>query len=252
MDKKNTQKEEVFKGKVNDVEVSGKTYKEFTINYLTELVNQYKNLPDKERVKAYLDYFLANFNYDKVHREDILSQKQTETFEGNEKELFTLLHDGKGVCQQFAQAIALLSVIDQNITKSGYFRASYANCRIFKGRKMGHAINLCSIGNDTVIIDVSSMIHARDKDYKLDKYCFGLVSVEDYMQNLKQEDCEIIPIAEDLNETYLACFSRKLDVNLMYDILNLTTDELNDEKNAELNRLIIYRYDLPKIETFNV
>lgn len=246
MEKENLPKEQVFKGEVNGVEVCGKTYKEFTLNYLAELVNQYKNLPDKKRIKAYVDYFVKNLNYDKKHRDNILAHNHKETHESNEKELFTLLHDGHGVCRQFSQALTLISVLDKKITNSNYFKAAYASCTISqKGQKMGHAINLCNVGDEVLVIDISSMIHARDKNYALDSGSFGFVPVEEYIANLKQIDTKILSAVPRSGERYLACYIIKLDPDLMYSILNLTTDELNDPKNSELNRLVVYKYNLP-------
>ena len=162
---------------VNGVKVNGKTYSEFTINYLTELVNQNKNLDFTDRLYAYIDYFVKNFSYDNDLRDRVLSRMIDETTEIKEESLFNLLHDGRGVCDQLAQAFSMLGSIDSELWQHGIV-IEYSTCNIsVKGKKMGHAVNHIVVGGNRFVVDLSTMIHCKQKDYQADEELFKYPSI---------------------------------------------------------------------------
>lgn len=219
---------------VNGVKVQGKTNKELTINYLTELVNQNKSLSNTERLLNYIEYFCDNFSYNKQHREDVLSGRVEDSFQQNEKDLSKLFTSGHGVCQQLSQGLSLLSVIDRSITGDGIL-IPYTNLRVSAVvnedgkevvKKMGHAINVFQLKDMTAVIDISSMLHAKEGDFNQDKYNFGMVLLPNYIKNLKKEKEEIIPIADSEENTYMANYTINLDVDTYYNMLNLTPEDM--------------------------
>jgi len=229
---------------INDITVTGATYQEFVINYLTSLVEQYKDLDKEARLVKYIEHFLHNFKYNKTMREDILAKNEHETFETNEQRLFNLLYKGEGVCMQFSQALSLLSLIDWNITKDAILINLVTNRINVNGKKMGHAINII---NSRLVIDISSMLHSQDGDYNQESYSFGLVNLEEYIDNIAKENIKIIPTADTESETYMAGYKLLAYIDKYYKFINLPTDELMSKHFDKL-----YRLDLPNQQELKI
>jgi len=215
-------KEQKYKCLVGKTNVEGKTHKEFTLNYLKALVEEYKELPPKQRFKAYIEYFVDNFSYDKETRDVKLKDiDTTPTKQKNEEELFNLFYSKKGVCQQFSQGIALLYYLDIDLYDVINVYESDFTIRL-NNKEMGHATNLVSLDNKVYILDISSMIHCKEKDYAGDIWDYGMVLIEDYIEKQKQNKCEIIPNTKDRKKTKLICYKNDYDtVDEYYDALNL-------------------------------
>ena len=153
----NKKEETVYYGLVGRVRVEGKSYKEFTLNYLKELVNQYKNIDLKDRLKAYIQYFVDNFKYDKHERDRVIREYttgSTETTDKNIEALFNFFYMGSGVCQQFSQALALIGNIDKDFIQNNIY-VHYAECEIIKDIEAGHAVNIVNNNGQISIADIS-------------------------------------------------------------------------------------------------
>lgn len=223
--------EQIFEGKVGNLCVEGITHKDFTLNYLKGLVIQKKDLPDKERLRAYIDHFVEIGKYDKDRRERIVFNKKehVETLEGSMQELFEYLYTGIGVCQQFSQAMALVGALDESL------KIYYCGCRIeAKGIPMGHAINVAVLGEKAFVVDVSALIHVKEGDYKTEAGNFAFVTLEDYIENLKKEDIKLVSANADnkerKNDQYLVAFKhlKKEDVDAYHYLINLPADDVNE------------------------
>lgn len=235
MDKK---KPEInYCGLLNKVSIKGNDHTEYTINYLKELVNQYKNIKNLNiRLKAYIQFFVNNFSYNKYERDRIITEYKTgstETTETNIASLFRLVFEGTGVCQQFSQALALTTMIDEDFNKNNIY-IHYATCEIsLKGKEMGHAINLVNDNGKVFYVDISSMIHAKEGDYNQDIWSFGMLSLEDYLENINKEEMDIVPINKNSNEIYMVKYKILTDINAYHLALNLDNNALL-ENNSEL------------------
>lgn len=88
------------------------TNEEYVLNYLSDLVDKNKTLPPKQRLENYIKHFVDIGRYDKQRRDAIVGGSVEESLDLSEKELREFLQTGDGVCQQFAQALSLIGVID--------------------------------------------------------------------------------------------------------------------------------------------
>lgn len=227
---------------VNGVNVEGKTYTEFTINYLTELVNQNKNLDFTDRLYAYIDYFVKNFSYDNDLRDRVLSRMIDETTEIKEESLLNLLHDGRGVCDQLAQAFSMLGSIDSELWQHGIV-IEYSTCNIsVKGKKMGHAVNHIVVGGNRFVVDLSTIIHCRQKDYQADEELFKLVGLDEYRENMESIGIDILPLGEEIEEQF-ANFKLHIDPKEYYKRLNTPTDEINSKHQDWIYGISIEKVD---------
>ena len=222
--------EKLYSAKVGTVKVEGKTHKEFTLNYLRAIKETLKELTVVHRLKAYIEYFVNNFSYDKLMREIKLNKKNKldPTKEDKERELFELFYFGKGVCEQFSVVFALLCQLDEDIPKS--FDVYLADCMINTDKKMDHSLNLLNSTNGLMLIDISAMIHCKEKDNVGDIWDYGVVSIEDYIENQKRNNFEIVPNGND-GGRYLLTYKNNTtnDISEYYDILTQPAQILNNE-----------------------
>jgi len=220
----------VYSVQVGQIKVEGKTYKEFTLNYLSAIKEIYKELPDVQRLKAYIEYFVDNFSYDKSMRDNKLNKKNKNdpTKDDKERELFELFYTGKGVCEQFSVGFALLCQLDEDLDKS--FDVYLADCKIKTDKIMAHALNLLNSSNGIMLIDISAMIHCKEKDNVGDIWDYGVVTIEKYIENQKRNDFEIIPNGSN-GKTYLLTYKNNStkDIKEYYDVLTETAEKLNNE-----------------------
>ena len=167
---------------------------------------------------AYVDYFVKNFSYDKDLRDRVIETNGSASVEQSENDLYTLIHDGKGVCQQLSQALSLVSQIDFSYTKNAmvlYYVATDIN---INGQELAHAFNVLNVGNsNALVIDISSMIHAKDGDYRQDKKDFFLQGGDTYCQNMEREGVEIKTHRENGN---IIAYPFLIDTNEHYKLLN--------------------------------
>ena len=248
----NKKEEIIYYGLVGRVRVQGRSYEEFTLNYLKELVNQNKKIESlKDRLKSYIQYFVDNFSYDKKERDRVLKEYETgstETTDKNIETLFNLLYNGSGVCQQFSQALALTTMIDEDFVKNDIY-VYYATCQIsVNDKELGHAINLVSNDRGTTqFVDISSMIHSKEGDFKQDVWSFGMVSQDDYLNNINKENMNIVPIDKESKEVYMVKFKILKDLNAYHLALNLDNNALlaND---SELLKGLATKYTVKLLE----
>ena len=73
------------------------------------------------------------------------------------------------------------------------------------------------------------MIHCKEKDYSGDIWDYGMLLIEDYIQNQKQNNFEILPNTKDKKETRLICYKNDFTNNVeeYYDVLNLDREEID-------------------------
>lgn len=192
-------KEEIiYSGSVNNIKVEGKTYKEFTLNYLKALVETYKDLPDTKRLKAYIEYFVDNFSYDKQMYDDKhnTNHKKDPTKEDKERELFELFCKNKGVCEQFSVGFALLCKLDEKI--NDFFQLYVAECSIRRNETVdAHALNILNSQNGLLLIDISAMIHCKEKDNVGKIWDYGVVTIEKYLENQQRNNFSFEPNGND-------------------------------------------------------
>jgi len=162
----------------------GIDYKKLTLANLRHLVEQYKNFPADKRLMAYIEYFVNFGSYDTSQSSALLeSLDKGDTEDANQKKenLWKFLDKGTGVCDQFAKALSLISVIDTEIPK-----CYYVVCKMTKdGKELGHALNMVEQDGKPSIIDISSMIHSKQGDYKLNKNKFAFVHPEEYIKSME-------------------------------------------------------------------
>lgn len=187
--------EEYYFGLVGRQKVEGATKKEFIINYLTAIYEQNKDLESVDRMQAYVDYFVKNFSYDIDLRNRVIADKGVETFEKSEENLFNLLYEGKGVCQQLSQALSLLSQIDYTKTKNALPLFYTATDIKLGGKDLAHAFNVIRNGNKVwYVVDTSSMIHSKQGDYKQEQSAFYLKEDKGYCENMRKEGVEVFSL----------------------------------------------------------
>lgn len=238
----NKKEEKIYYGLVDRIKVEGKTYKDFTLNYLNAIIETYKDLPTPERVKAYIEYFVNNFSYDKEERDKRLKNNQEpETKEFKEKELFELFYTNKGVCEQFSVGFALLCRMDEDIKRD--FDIFVADCKIETFQEMNHALNIFNTTDSFMLLDLSAMIHCKEKDNVGKIWDYGPVSVEKYIENQKRNDFKIIPNGTD-GGTYLLVYRNNSMNNIggYYDLLTQPADVLNTDLRNEWFNVDISSY----------
>ena len=247
-------KQEKLTGQIGRVVVEGKDYEDFNINYLHELVNQHQYITDiNDRLKAYIQYFVDNFNYNKEEFKRITgeySTGSTETTDKNIENLFRFLKNRSGVCQQFSQALALIGVLDKQFLENNIY-INYTTCEVFKDIEMGHAINLINKDGKYYFVDMSSMVHTRDGEYKGSVWDFGMVSEEQYIESINANNMDIISINKESDEHYLFKYNIYRDHKMYHLVLNLSNDELKAD-NFKLSNIVAKPYILFKNVEKNV
>lgn len=211
-----------LKAEINGKIIKGHNYKELVVNCLQEIYNLYKHLPVEERIKSYINFFVDNYSYSKNLRNNVLYTNRVESKENYEKELAELFINGTAVCHQFAQALSLLSCFDSE------FVIQYCYCKAFVEKEnveVGHVCNAVLLNGKIRIVDVSSMIHARDKEYKQDKSAFYMIDLRDFIKNLGNEDIKFLSKSEDGERYILGAISYRKNFDENYSILNLTREE---------------------------
>lgn len=223
----------ILEANINGKTIIGKTNKELVYNCLKELYNQCKEMPPEERLKAYVNYFVDIFSYDWNLADETLKGNRKETSSLNEEELANLFINNAGVCNQFAKALSLLSCFDKDI------QINYCYCNVLTKDKVdaGHAINTCIINNKPSIVDISSMIHSKEKFYKQNKSAFGFIDFDTYINNLKKENILYKDIVYDNYILGTIRYFKEFENN--YLILSFTADEINANDD--------FRYNLWKI-----
>lgn len=211
-----------LKAEINGRAIIGNTYKELVFNCLQEVYNLYKHLPVEERSKRYINFFVDNYSYSKKLRDNVLYTKRVESKENYEKELAELFINGTAVCHQFAQALSLLSCFDSEII------IQYCYCKAFVEKEnveVGHVCNAILLNGKARIVDVSSMIHARDKEYKQDKSAFYMLELDEFIKALANEGIRYLSKSEDGERFILGAISYRKNFDDNYSILNLTREE---------------------------
>ena len=175
-------------------EIQADSKKEYVYNALTALYEQCKNLPNGGRLKAYANYFANNLSYDKGFRNEVIANNGMNNAEAIENQLFKLIKEGKGVCQQFSAALTLLTQIDCEKSGNG-IKLRYALADVVvDGEKVMHAFNVIRAGDEVgLVIDISSMIHCNEGDYKNNAQAFFAKDSKEYYQNMKAEGVELLP-----------------------------------------------------------
>jgi len=216
-----------------------KDLKTESLEGLKMLVSQVKakGLSPDNRLKEYIKHFVNGGSYDTELCAELKKRKKEgkeETSEDNEKWLHRFLHTGKGVCQQFAQALSLICGIDEEITC--YYTAAEVKIKD-ETESIGHAFNVVELINgEHSIVDISSMIHCEEDKkgikggYKSDAKNFAFVSLEQYMQNFAAEGNKVLPM---LNEAtgepyYSVSYPHYPGNEAYYDLLNLPTSDIRE------------------------
>ena len=206
------------------------TNEEYVLNYLSDLVDKNKTLPPKQRLENYIKHFVDIGRYDKQRRDAIVGGSVEESLDLSEKELREFLQTGDGVCQQFAQALSLIGVID------GDMNIFYSACNLLnkEGKKIGHALNVVIMDGNAFVVDLSSLIHCKEKDYKSSPQNFYNVKLEEYIENLKKEGVELISFNKDEKgeyDHYLATLKLlgKENLDAYYLLINLPASEINEK-----------------------
>lgn len=231
----NQKEEKIYSGSVKNIKVEGKTYKEFTLNYLKAIIETYKDLPDTKRLKAYIEYFVDNFSYDKkmYNEKHDKNNKKDPTKEDKERELFELFYKNKGVCEQFSTGFALLCKLDEEI--NDFFQLYVAECLIRRNKTIdGHALNILNSQNGLLLIDISAMIHCKEKDNVGTIWDYGVVTIDNYIKNQKRNNIKFISNGTD-GGIYLLPFrnNRQNNVGDYYEFLTQPAEVLNTKLKKE-------------------
>ena len=224
-------------------QIEADTKQEYIISALTKLYEKNKQLDPVGRMAAYVDYFVDNFSYDKSLRERVISTNGSDSLQQSEDDLYSLIHDGNGVCQQLSQALSLVSQIDFSQTKKGMILYYVATDIKLNGQDLAHAFNVLNIGNsNALVIDISSMIHAKDGDYKQEKSAFFLKDGTAYCNNMESEGVEIKTHKENGN---IITYPFLIDTNEHYKLLN------NDKQTFEKyqNNGVVFNFKHEDIES---
>jgi len=213
-----------LKALINGKEIIGENCSEFVRKCLQEISFMYKGFSAEERIKKYIEYFVNNFSYDVDHKDFVLSGEYHDTMDQQEKDLSNLFINKKGVCHQFAQALSLLSCFDKEI------QINYCFCSLideYTEENVAHANNVVIINGDAKIVDISSMIHSRDKIYKQEILAFSLISFEEYIQNLRKEKMHYYPEDEKYR---LGSIKYIKDFDTYHYLLNQPASVINENK----------------------
>jgi len=250
---------------------------------LGKIYNSYKEYNNFDRLYNYINFFVETFKYDDKYFESEMEAIKNGTSKPRDQQaiqeqLLGLFKNGKGVCEQFAQALTILSQIDvlNTLTKTTLneetgaqevdrgFLVSCIECKIVKnGKLIAHEINGINLGKGKYfIIDISSMIHAKYGDYKQDKESFCFKSFEDYVANMKMENIDVVSVESGKN--YAVVFDdapvkdsdyiekddklykpkTKIDAGNYLDYITQPADVLMAEYQYSLKQI-----DIPKVES---
>ena len=241
------------------MEKSNLTTKEQVFAELEKIYDKYKNLDTVSRWLGYIDYFLDNYTYNKEYFEAAkkrgfgADRRNKEEIEG---QLLKLLKENTGVCEQFSQAIAILSQIDYEKTKDlkeKNNRGVVFGCMVCSlhkdGKDITHEVNYRKNGDSIVILDLSSMIHAKNGDFKNlgceEPALFGFVTLEQYMQNLQEYNMPLVPLNKARNT--VVCYDNTPVLDVDYVIKG--TLAYKPENKAIINASNYYDYiTTPEIE----
>lgn len=218
-------RESSFSAQINNNKILADSRKELVRGCLQEIYNKFKDLPVDERKQAYVDYFVKTFSYDDNLRIDTLAEDREPTFELSEQELANLFITKKGVCNQFAQALSLLSCFDPE------FDIFYSYCRVYIAKDNetdGHAINCIMHNGQARIIDISSAIHCKERQYAQNQESdFKFLLFEDYIKNLSKDGVFYATISDDESKYILGGIKYFKDFDSNYFLLNQPSDVLN-------------------------
>lgn len=141
---------------------------------------------------------------------------------------------------QFAQALSLITTIDYCNNKE-ILPFLFGTCTINKkGHEMGHAINILYVNEGTYfIVDLSSMIHCIEGEYKQDSSKFSLVTIDNYEKNFKKEDVEIISNSTNKKLRAVICYPLSENINEYYETLNKSANDIN----SDINKCNIFYLD---------
>lgn len=207
------------KTKVNGVEIEGANYSEFAINYFSELVKQYKNKPNKDRLQSYINYFLKNFSYEKSELGD--------SWINNNRAFFKLLYEGKGDAKQLAQEFCLLAEIDREKVAKNYmdmFCGYYVY--LDSGVEKKQYVVLYSDSKGVLrVLDFAKLLQLK----KEERNNFSLVTIEYYFKNVKQAGVQLV----DENNIVLTWFLTATNKELSYKNLMLAEDDIQKNKSFE-------------------
>ena len=229
------------------------TTKEQVLIELEKIYDMYKDKSNIERISAYIQYFVDNYSYDYDYyntQSKLENKDKPRTKQDIEEQLLKLLVEKKGVCEQFSQALAILSRIDYEKTvgtKDQGFIVDCLECSLGRdGEEIAHEINAILSNNDVIVVDISSAIHAKCGDWK-EKGCedytkFVFVQLVDYMRNLQKYKMQLLPLNKDDNT--LAFYDRTpvpvkyyengskpkdkavISTSSYYDFITSTVDEI--------------------------
>ena len=220
--------ENLFLAQINNKTISADSPKELVRNCLQEIYNKFKDLPADERKQAYVDYFVKTFSYDDNLRTNTLAEDRKPSFELSEQELANLFITKKGVCNQFAQALALLSNFDDE------FIIRYCVCEVYiesEQKTVGHAINCYEHNSKQEIIDISSAIHCKEGKYTENRESdFEFVNFDDYILNLEKDAVKYAYKCNDRSKYILQAYQRFKTFDNNYLLLNLPLEEINKEE----------------------
>ena len=166
---------------------------EYIKNYLESLVELNINFDKKTRLKNYVDFFADNFFYDYNYRKEILQNHSTR-IKTPKQALFDTLSQRKGLCTGFSNALSLLSYLDGQKT-GDFFQIKVASLAICLKKDLttyGHAINVFEDENKhDAIIDISCMIHCKEKELEGNKDDFFCKSLSQYKKALGNAGVEM-------------------------------------------------------------
>lgn len=226
--------------------------KKQVLERLTEIYEKFKDIDDPlERLKNYANYLSENFEYDRNFYEDeqqkiSSGQASTWTTDAIQSRLSKLLVEGKGTCQQFSQALAILSQIDYDNTSKNLSDEEKANfpfchcvqCKIKKdGKNVSHQLNcICKDDKPSTCFDVSSAIQSRGNPQNTNNAFTSGCSFDDYKQQMV--DCGK-PLAMRYDgSTMLILASYKIpeikSASQYYDYITSSTDIIEANYNNSL------------------
>ncbi len=212
-------KNKIEKCKVNDVEVEGSNYSEFAINYFSELVRQYKNKPNKDRLQAYINYFLNNFSYEKSEVED--------SWINNNQQFFKLLYEGKGDAKQLSQAFCLLAEMDREKVAKNYMDMFCGYYIYLDGgvEKKQYVVLYSDSKGVLRVIDFAKMLQAK----KEERSNYSLVTIEDYFINVKKAGVDLV----DEDKIVVTWFLSATNAEQGYKNLMLAESDIQKDKRFE-------------------
>jgi hypothetical protein len=194
-----------------------KNYQALTLAKLQTIVDTYRHLPPRERLDAYITHITTISNYDFDRRKkltEIIKAGDEPNIVMKKKEMLRYLETGKGLCGNFSQALSLVCSLDGE-TPPCHYAINFVN-----NSTLGHAYNIVLEDGCDLVIDISSLVHWKEGDYKkTDAKDYIMRPHGEFVNSIAKEGVEL----SMKNEPWIIGHNHYSDTAKYYNILNFNS-----------------------------